>query len=167
MMVLIIAYVSKSFTKAESHYPAHKLEFLILKWAVVKKFDKYLYGLTFDVYTDNNPTTYVLTMAKLDAANHPWVASLANYNFQLYYRAGKANINADALLRVWWPGCMPNAMDTHLQVSAVAVQAMMEATLKGPMSPIEAYSCDLCVLHSIRDSPQVTYMTMDDWHQVQ
>ena len=39
--------------------PAHKLEFLTLKWAVVEKFHKYLYRLTFDVYTDNNPLTYV------------------------------------------------------------------------------------------------------------
>ena len=65
-----IAYASRSLTKAESHYPAHKLEFLNLKWAVVEKFHKYLNGLIFDVYTDNNPLTYVLTMAKLDVASH-------------------------------------------------------------------------------------------------
>ena len=80
----VIAYASWSLSKAESHYPAHKLEFLTLKWAVVKKFHEYLYGLTFDVYTDNNLLTYVLTTAKLDAASHHWVASLASYNFQLY-----------------------------------------------------------------------------------
>ena len=45
-------------------------EFLTLKWAVVEKFNKYLYRLTFDVYTDNNPLTYVLTMAKLYAVSH-------------------------------------------------------------------------------------------------
>ena len=42
-------------------------------------------GLTFDVYTDNNPLTYILTMTKLDAASHCWVTSLVNYNFWLYY----------------------------------------------------------------------------------
>ena len=93
----VIAYASRSLSKAESHYPAHKLEFLTLKWVVVEKFHKYFYGLTFDVCTDNNLLTYVLTTAKLDAASHCWVASLANYNFRLHYRAGKANIDADAL----------------------------------------------------------------------
>ena len=78
----VIAYASRSLSKAESHYPGHKLEFLALKWAVVKKFHEYLYGSTFDVNTDNNPLTYVLTMAKLDAASHCWVASLANYYFR-------------------------------------------------------------------------------------
>ena len=32
---------------------------------------------------------YVLMMAKLNTTNHQWVAILANYNFQLYYRAGR------------------------------------------------------------------------------
>ena len=96
----VIAYASMILNKDESHYPAHKLEFLVLKLAVVKKFHEYLFGSTFDVYTDNNPLTYVLTMAKLDAASHHWVTSLANYNFRLHYQAGKTNINADALSRV-------------------------------------------------------------------
>ena len=52
----VIAYTSRSLTKAESHYPTHKLEFLALKWLVVKKYHEYLYGLTFDIYTDNNPS---------------------------------------------------------------------------------------------------------------
>ena len=104
----VIAYASRSLNKAKSHYPVHKLEFLALKWAVVEKFHEYLYGSTFDMYTDNNPLTYVLTTAKLDAASHCWVASLANYSFRLHYRAGKTNIDADALSRVSWPECMPD-----------------------------------------------------------
>ena len=36
---------SRSLTKAETHYPAHKLEFLTLMWDVVEKFHEYLYGL--------------------------------------------------------------------------------------------------------------------------
>ena len=77
----VIAYASRSLTKAESHYPAHKLEFLALRWTVGEKFHESLYRSTFDVYTDNNPMTYVLTTAKLDAASHHWVASLAKLNF--------------------------------------------------------------------------------------
>ena len=48
-IVAVIAYASRSLTKTESHYPAHKLEFIILKWAVVEKFHEYLYGSTFDM----------------------------------------------------------------------------------------------------------------------
>ena len=55
----VIAYASRSLTKAESHYPTHKLEFLALRLVVINKFHEYLYGLAFDVYTDNNPLTYI------------------------------------------------------------------------------------------------------------
>ena len=44
---------------------------------------------------------------------------------------------------------------------------MQEATLKGPTSPIKVYSCDLCILDSVGNSPQVACMTIDDWCQAQ
>ena len=163
----VIAYASRSLNKAESHYPAHKLEFLTLKWAVVEKFHEYLYGSTFDVHTDNNLLTYILTTAKLDAASHHWVASLANYNFRLHYRSGKTNINADALSRVSWPECMPDNLGTSLKVNAAAIRAIQEAALDQPACPIEAYSYDLHVIGAIQDSQQVAQMTLDDWRQAQ
>ena len=43
----------------------------------------------FDVFTDNNPLTYVLTTAKLDVLGHRWIAGLANYNFHIYYKSVK------------------------------------------------------------------------------
>ena len=97
----VIAYATRSLMKAESHYPAHKLEFLALQWVVVKKIPQILVWVEFDVHTDNNPLTYILTTAKLDAASYCWVASLANYNFQLYSQAGKTNIDADTLSNVY------------------------------------------------------------------
>ena len=134
----VIAYANRSLGKAEFHYPAYKLEFCALKWAVVKKFHKYLYRLTFDMYTDNNPLTYVLTTAKLNAASHCWVGSLVNYNFQLYYLAGKTNIDKDTFLRLSCLVCVPDSWGTHLKVTAAAVEAMQEAALTCPSNPIEA-----------------------------
>ena len=127
----IITYANRSLTKAETCYPTHKLEFLTHKVAMVKKFHEYLYKLTFDIYTNNNPLMYILATAKLDAMSHFWVASPANYNFHLYYRAGKTDINADALLRMSWPKCVPDTLGTHHQVTAAAVHTMQEATLEG------------------------------------
>ena len=163
----MIAYASRSLNKAESHYPAHKLEFLTLKWAVVEKFYEYLYGSTFNVYTDYNPLTYVLTTAKLDAARHCQVASLVNYNFRLHYQAGKTNIDADALSRVSWPECMPDNLGTSLKVNAAAIRAIQEAALGQPACPIEAYSYDLHVVGAIHDSQWVAQMALDDWQQAQ
>ena len=77
----VIAYASRSLSKTEKNYSAHKLEFLALKWVVTERFHEYLYVGNFEVYTDNNPLTYVLTTAKLDATGQRWIANLANYNF--------------------------------------------------------------------------------------
>ena len=156
----VIAYTSRRLSKAESHYPAHKMEFLALYWV----FHEYLYGSTFDIHTDNNPLTSILTTAKLDAASHWWVVSLANYNFHLHYQVGKANIDADAWSRVSWPGYMPDNSGTHLKVTAAAVQAVQEAALEGPASPIEAYIYDVHILDAVQDSQQVSCITLKDWH---
>ena len=99
-----IAFASRTLSKSEKNYDAHKLEFLALRWAVSDRFHEYLYGGTFDVFTDNNPLTYVLTSAKLDAIGQRWVASLGPYNFSLHYNPGRQNVVADSLSRIPWEG---------------------------------------------------------------
>ena len=140
----VIAYASRSVSKSESHYPAHKLEFLALKWAVCEKFHEYLYGPNmFEVYTDNNPLTYVLSSAKLDACGQRWVAKLANYNFTIKYKSGLSNVEADALSRISWPEVLAdtedldvdlNCMDTHV-VNAILTGCRSNSSL------IESVSC--------------------------
>ncbi|XP_076830977.1 uncharacterized protein LOC143476602 [Brachyhypopomus gauderio] len=94
-----VAFASRRVSATEQHYPVHQLEFLALKWAIVDKFHDYLYGAKFTVRTDNNPLTYVLTTAKLNATGHRWLAALATYDFDIKYRPGKSNIDADLLSR--------------------------------------------------------------------
>ena len=96
----MVAYASRGLSPSERHYPAHKLEFLALRWAIVDKFHDYLYGQKFTVFTDNNPLTYVLTSAKLDATGHRWIAQLSCYDFDIKYKVGSANKDADALSRL-------------------------------------------------------------------
>lgn len=96
----VIAYASRTLSDSERRYPVHKLEFLALKWAVTEKLADYLRGATFTVRTDNNPLTYVLTSAKLDACGQRWVAELCNFNFDIVYRPGSGNVDADALSRI-------------------------------------------------------------------
>ena len=98
----VISFASRTLMDAEKNYHLHsgKLEFLALKWAITDKFTDYLkYGPPFVVYTDNNPLTYVLTTAKLNAIGLRWVAELADFNFSIKYRPGKVNQDADGLSR--------------------------------------------------------------------
>ncbi|KAK7907641.1 hypothetical protein WMY93_016253 [Mugilogobius chulae] len=98
----VIGYGSRTLTPAEKNYHLHsgKLEFLALKWAICDKFRDYLYyAPTFTVYTDNNPLTYVLSSARLNAVGHRWVGELADFHFDIKYRPGKRNADADMLSR--------------------------------------------------------------------
>lgn len=89
----VIAYASRGLSKSERNYPAHKLEFLALKWAITEKIQDYLYGKKFTVITDNNPLTYILSTAKLDATGHRWLAA---FDLDILYRPGRNNSDADA-----------------------------------------------------------------------
>ena len=75
-MLWVIAFASRSLSNSEKGYHSSKLKFLAPKWAIHEQFHEYLYGSTFEVYTDNNPLTYIMTTAKLDATTQRWVASL-------------------------------------------------------------------------------------------
>ena len=97
-----IAYASRTLSKSEQNNYAHKLEFLALKWAVTDRFHKYLYGGSFQVYTDNNLLMYILSTVKLDAIGQRWVASLAPYNFSFHYNPGRQNVVVDSLLNIPW-----------------------------------------------------------------
>ncbi|KAL6461004.1 hypothetical protein MHYP_G00309700 [Metynnis hypsauchen] len=98
----VIAYASRTLTEPEKNYHLHsgKLEFLALKWAVCERFRDYLIGSSCTVYTDNNPLTYVLSTAKLNATGHRWVAELADFHLVIKYRPGRENSDADGLSRM-------------------------------------------------------------------
>ena len=94
-----IAFASKTLSSSQKNYPAHRLEFLALKWSVCDKFSHWLKGNSFTVWTDHNPLTYIMTKPKLDACEQRWVAKFAPYTFSLKHIAGTKNIVADALSR--------------------------------------------------------------------
>ena len=95
-----VAYGSWGLSTYKKNYHSTKLEFLVLKWAVMEHFKEYLLYQPFLVKTDNNPLTYIISTPNLDATGHHWVSALAKYNFQLEYQKCRDNVVADALSRV-------------------------------------------------------------------
>ena len=152
----IIAYASQTLSKSEKNYDAHKLEFLALKWSVTERFHEYLYGGHFEVYTDNNPLTYILTTAKLDSTGQRWVASLANYNFKIFYRSGKLNVEANALSRIPWENTQVN------HVEPLIVKTMLQSKLETKVGIPDVNPQLIFILKSmgVDSSPKLTY---DDW----
>ncbi len=125
----VIGYGFRTLTPAEKnyHFYSGKLEFLALKWAICEQFRDYLYyAPSFTVYTDNNPLAYVLSTAKLNSTGHRWVSELADYNFEIKYRPGKANKDADTLSRI--PLDINQYIPTCTQETS---QDVISATLSG------------------------------------
>lgn len=80
------------------NYSSMKQEFLALKWAMTEKFREYFLGQKCIVFTDYNPLSYLST-TKLGATEHCWAAQLASFDFEVKYRSGRSNRNADNLSR--------------------------------------------------------------------
>lgn len=158
-----VAYVSRSLTPSEKNYPTHKLEFLALKWAVVDKLKDYLYGAEFVIKTDNNPLTYILTTAKLDATGHRWLAALSGFRFSLKYRPGVNNRDADALSRrpyhAEWTQLTPDGVQAVCQGAEYRVGGRAEAEAIGVMAAAvpELY----CYPAQLRDEDIPTFSEKD------
>lgn len=74
-----------------------------------EKFRDYLfYAPHFTIYTDNNPLTYIMSTAKVNAVGHHWVGELSDFCFSIKYRPRRVNINADTLS--WVPLDFDNYM---------------------------------------------------------
>ena len=165
--IRVIAYASRSLSKSERNYATHRLEFLALKWAITEKFKDYLYGGTFEVFTDNNPLTYILTSAKLDATTQRWIADLASFQFTINYRSGKSNIDADALSRIKWPESC-NEILTNAQLWVKIPKECVLACFQGVKLPfgfieIIARSAHVLPMPGSKDSG----MTEGDWKREQ
>ncbi|KAL0152450.1 hypothetical protein M9458_052173, partial [Cirrhinus mrigala] len=126
-----------------TNYSSMKLEFLALKWAMTEKFREYLLGHKCVVFTDNNPLSY-LTSAKLGAMEQRWAAQVAAFDFEIRYRSGKSNRNADALSRQNFPGtvevqelCPGVAVPVVLQQAAqVELVAQVNQVISFPCSSV-------------------------------
>ncbi len=157
----VIAYASRGLSPSEQNYSAHKLEFLALKWAVSDKFHDYLYGNSFVVFTDNNPLTYVLSSAKLDATGHRWLASLAAYDFGIKYRPGSKNADADCLSRL--PGSTIDNTEELQEIKEKSVQAICSS-----LQTQNYVECLSMSEHSVTDAGlELDAMSKRDWKKAQ
>ena len=138
----VIAYASRGLNRSEMNYPAHKREFLALKWAVTDKFKDYLLASKFTVITDNNPLTYVLKSAKLDATGYRWLAGLSIFDFEIKYRRGINHIDADALSRRTHP---PPEYDANFEQTMQRI-AWLEERIRGSMDDVRIPTSEVATI---------------------
>lgn len=94
-----IAYASRTLNKAEQAYSTTEKELLSIVWAV-KNFRPYLLGRQFKIYTDHMPLTWLFNVKDPGSRLIRWRIKLAEYQYEVIYKTGKSNTNADALSRI-------------------------------------------------------------------
>ncbi|WVZ80449.1 hypothetical protein U9M48_027922 [Paspalum notatum var. saurae] len=94
----VIAYASCQLRKHEVNYPTHDLELLAVVYAL-KKWRHYLLGNTCHVYTDHKSLKYIFTQPELNMRQRRWLELIKDYDLEVHYHPGKANVVADALSR--------------------------------------------------------------------
>ena len=94
----VIAYASRSLTPSERQYSVIQRECLVVVYAL-KHFRHYLLGRRFQLLTDHVPLQW-LSAQKMEDMLCRWALAMQEYDFQIVYRKGSLNANADALSRL-------------------------------------------------------------------
>ncbi|KAL0395497.1 UNVERIFIED_CONTAM: Retrovirus-related Pol polyprotein from transposon [Sesamum latifolium] len=94
----VIAYASRQLRPHELNYPTHDLELAAIVHAL-KIWRQYLYGETFQIFTDHKSLKYITTQKELNLRQRRWIELLKDYDCTIDYHPGKANVVADALSR--------------------------------------------------------------------
>ena len=94
-----IAYVSRGLKPAETRYDTTHLEMLAVVYGI-QKFRHYVLGTKFLLQTDHRALQGLMKRKDLQGRVARWVTTLQEYEFDIEYRKGTANANADALSRL-------------------------------------------------------------------
>ncbi|GKC82695.1 putative reverse transcriptase domain-containing protein, partial [Tanacetum coccineum] len=94
----VIAYASRQLKIHEKNYTTHDLELEVVVFAL-KIWRHYLYGTKCMVFTDHKSLQHILNQKELNMRQRRWLELLSDYDCEIRYHPGKANVVADALSR--------------------------------------------------------------------
>ena len=96
---LLVAYASRTLSKAERNYPTVEKELLAVVWGC-KHLRPYLYGRKFTVVTDHCPLVWIFNVKDPSSRLLRWRLKLEEYEYDIVYKRGSSNTNANALSRI-------------------------------------------------------------------
>ncbi|KAL4028091.1 hypothetical protein IC575_011283 [Cucumis melo] len=94
----VVAYASRQLKSHEQNYPTQDLELAVVVFAL-KIWRHYLYGEKIQIFTDHKSLKYFFTQKELNMRQRRWLELVKDYDCEILYHPGKANVVADALSR--------------------------------------------------------------------
>ncbi|GJX44038.1 putative reverse transcriptase domain-containing protein [Tanacetum coccineum] len=87
----VIAYASRQLKVHEKNYTTHDLELGAVVFAL-KMWRHYLYGTKCVVFTDHKSLQHILDQKELNMRQRRWLELLSDYDCEIRYHPGKANV---------------------------------------------------------------------------
>ncbi|KAK1667902.1 hypothetical protein QYE76_056061 [Lolium multiflorum] len=94
----VISYLSRQLKQHEQNYPTHDLELAAVVLAL-KVWRHYIMGNRCEIYSDHKSLKYIFTQKELNMRQRRWIELIKDYDMEIHYHPGKANVVADALSR--------------------------------------------------------------------
>jgi hypothetical protein len=92
----VISYFSRQLRRHEEHYPTHDHELAAVVMAL-RTWCHYLLGSAVHIYTDHKSLKYTFTQPDLNMRQRRWLELIKDYELEVHYHPGKANVVADVL----------------------------------------------------------------------
>ncbi|KAI3505152.1 hypothetical protein L1887_27074 [Cichorium endivia] len=133
----VIAYASRQLKDHEKNYPVHDLELAAVIFAL-KLWRHYLYGTSCTIFTDHKSLKHVFDQKELNMRQRRWLELIKDYDCEIMYHPGKANVVANALSRKEHCGVtlarfarIETTSNLIERIKEAQVEALKEENLKG------------------------------------
>ncbi|GJV81633.1 putative reverse transcriptase domain-containing protein [Tanacetum coccineum] len=94
----IISYAPRQLKIHEKNYTTHDLDLGVVVFAL-KTWRHYLYGTKSVIYTNHKSLQHIFDQKELNMRQRRWIELFSDYECEIRYHPGKANVVADALSR--------------------------------------------------------------------
>jgi hypothetical protein len=107
----VITYASRALRPHEQNFSTHELELAVVVHAL-KMWRHYLMGTHCNIFTNHKSLKYIFTQADLNMRQRRWLELIKDYDLEVHYHPGKANVVADALSQKLQCNCV--LMDSRI-----------------------------------------------------
>jgi hypothetical protein len=134
----VIAYASRALLPHEKNYPTHDLELAAVVHPL-KMWRHYLMGTRCNIFTDHKSLKYIFTQSDLNMRQRRWLELIKDYDLEVHYHPGKANVVTDALSRKAYCNCL--SMEPYSDTLCEDLRRLnLEIVEQGSLNAISAES---------------------------